>query len=71
MSTATKGRAFEHDVRKMLEANGYAVTRGAGSKGFFDTPQGKVKCDLIASKCGTGNRYDMQIIVIQCKTRAF
>ena len=69
MSTAAKGRAFEHEVRKLFEDAGYSVIRGAGSKGLFDTPEGTVKADLIASKRGTKNRYEVQIIALQCKTR--
>jgi Holliday junction resolvase len=70
MSSASKGRTHEHDVRKMLEANGYAVVRGAGSKGKFDCADGVVKPDLIASKRGTSNRYEIQVLLLQCKVRA-
>lgn len=69
MNTARKGRAFEHEVRKIFEANGFSVIRGAGSKGLFDTPQGIVKADLIASKSGTKNRYEVQIIALQMKVK--
>ena len=66
LSTASKGRAFEHEVRAMLEAQGYSVTRGAGSKGYFDSPEGKVKVDLIASRMDRVKRT-IQIILVQCK----
>ena len=66
MSSATRGRAFEHEVRHMLETNGYAVIRGAGSKGRFDSPNGEVKADLIASKMDRVRRT-IQIILVQCK----
>lgn len=66
MSNASRGRAFEHEVRSMLEAQGYSVTRGAGSKGHFDSPEGKVKADLIASKTDRVNRT-IQLILVQCK----
>lgn len=69
MSNASKGRAFEHAIRKLLEANGWAVVRGAGSKGRFDCGDGVVLPDLIASKRGTSNRYEVQIILLQCKAR--
>lgn len=36
MSTATKGRAAEHEYRDLLEADDYLVTRSAGSKGVAD-----------------------------------
>lgn len=67
MSTATRGRALEHTVKKLLEADGWSVMRGAGSKGHFDSTAGQVKCDLIASKRGRSNRYEIQIILLQCK----
>ena len=66
MSTASRGRSFEHEVRHLLEGAGFSVTRGAGSKGFFDSPEGKVKCDLIASKSDRVKRT-IQIILVQCK----
>ncbi len=67
MSTAAKGRRLEHEVKRLFEDAGYSVTRGAGSKGNFDTPSGIVKADLIASKRGRDNRYDVQVILMQCK----
>lgn len=69
MSNASKGANFERDVAKMLTNAGYSVIRGAGSKGFFDSPDGQVKPDLIASKRGRSNRYEIQIILLQCKVR--
>ena len=68
MNTARKGRAFEHEVRKIFEAAGFSVIRGAGSKGHFDTPEGVVKADLIASK-SLRNTYEVQIIAMQCKVK--
>jgi Holliday junction resolvase len=68
MNTARKGAKFENDVRKMCEAYGFSVTRGAGSKGFFDSPEGEVKVDLIASKF-LQNTYEIQIILVQCKVK--
>lgn len=66
MSTASRGRAFEHEVRALLESAGYSVMRGAGSKGHFDSPEGKVKADLIATKTDRLKRT-IQIICLQCK----
>lgn len=66
MSNASRGRAFEHEVRALLESQGYSVMRGAGSKGHFDSPEGKVKADLIASKTDLVNRT-IQLILVQCK----
>lgn len=36
MSTASRGAAREHQVKRQLEAEGWAVTRGAGSHGCAD-----------------------------------
>lgn len=69
MSSASIGADFEREVRSLLEGAGFSVMRGAGSKGQFDSPEGVVKPDLIASKRGRSRKYDMQIILIQCKTR--
>lgn len=69
-NTAHKGRRLEHEVKRLLEENGWSVTRGAGSKGHFDSPEGVVKADLIASRRGTQNKYELQIILIQAKVSA-
>jgi Holliday junction resolvase len=36
MSTASRGASREHAVKRLLEAEGWAVTRGAGSHGCAD-----------------------------------
>jgi hypothetical protein len=36
MSTATKGRAFEYEVRDYMRSLGWWVIRAASSKGFYD-----------------------------------
>ena len=36
MSTASRGSAREHAVKRLLESEGWAVTRGAGSHGAAD-----------------------------------
>jgi hypothetical protein len=36
VSTASRGASREHAVKKLLEAEGWAVTRGAGSHGCAD-----------------------------------
>ena len=66
MSNATRGRAFEHEIRHMFEEKGWSVIRGAASKGFFDSVDGTVKPDLIASKADRIKRT-VQIILLQCK----
>lgn len=68
MSTASRGRSLEHEIRHMFEAAGYSVMRGAGSKGHFDSPEGKVKADLIATKTDRLTRT-IQIIALQCKVQ--
>ena len=68
MSNATRGRAFEHEVRKLFEAAGYSCLRGAASKGLFDSPDGVVKPDLIATKMDRIKRT-VNIILIQAKVR--
>jgi Holliday junction resolvase len=69
VSRASKGRAYEHEVRALLESDGYSVTRGAGSKGEFDSPNGIVKADLIATKMNRVTKT-LQIILVQAKVRA-
>ena len=66
MNTASKGRRLEHDIRHLFEREGYAVMRGAGSKGLFDSLDGTVKPDLIATKADRMKRT-VQIILLQCK----
>jgi len=36
VSTASRGAAREHQLKRLLEADGWAVTRGAGSHGCAD-----------------------------------
>ena len=68
MSTATRGRSLEHEVRHLFEQAGYAVIRGAASKGFFDSLDGTVKPDLVATKADRIKRT-VNIILIQAKVR--
>ena len=69
MNRAAKGRRLEHEIRKLFEDAGYQVIRGAGSKGNFDSVDGPVKADLIASKAGRTNKYELQLILIQAKVK--
>ena len=66
MNTAAKGRAFEHEIRHLFEREGYSVIRGAASKGYFDSIDGTVKPDLVATKADAFTRT-VQIILLQCK----
>jgi len=36
MTRYSRGRRFEHEVRKLLERKGYFCVRSAGSRGVFD-----------------------------------
>lgn len=63
MNTAAKGRRLEHEVRTILEAQGYQVIRGAGSKGqVLDW-----KADLLASKWTDQTKREVWIVLLQCK----
>lgn len=66
MNTAAKGRRFEHELRHLLEANGYSVTRGAGSKGEFFG----MKVDLIATKETRDTNYRIECYGFQLKAKA-
>lgn len=67
MSNVSVGRALEHEVRKLFEAAGWSLVRGASSKGKFDSVDGVVKPDLIASKVTSRKKREVQIILMQCK----
>ena len=53
-----KGRAFEYDMKKLLEREGYVVTRAAGSHGPHD---------LIATR--TTNQTEYTIYFMQLKAK--
>lgn len=63
MNTARKGRALEHSVRALLEADGWQVIRGAGSKGMV----ADWKADLLATKWTDQTKRELWIAVLQCK----
>lgn len=65
MSTP-KWKRWEYELRTLLVANGYSVTRGAGSKGDL---LGE-KVDLIVSKETRGTVYTATIFGVQCKSRS-
>ena len=67
MNRAAKGATLEREIKRLLEDHGWSVMRGAASKGHFDSTEGQVKADLIASKSGRTNKSTLQIIVVQCK----
>jgi Holliday junction resolvase len=59
--TYRRGADYEREVRKLFEAAGYSVLRGAGSKGEVFG----MKADLVATK---GDKTAVMVI-IQCKRR--
>ena len=62
---ANKGTTFERELKQLLEANGYSVMRGAGSKGSVFGE----KADLIATKKTSYNTKTAHMIIIQCKVK--
>ena len=58
MSNYTRGRSFEHYVKEKLEAQGWWVTRSAGSKG---------EADLIAIRPGCLSNQIDRVWLVQCK----
>lgn len=67
MSTASRGRAFEHEIRDLFESVGFSVIRGAGSKG--EMLQEKV--DLVCTRETRDNKQKVFLVIIgvQCKVR--
>lgn len=68
VSKASKGRAFEHEVREIFENAGFCVVRGAGSKGFFLNE----KVDLVCTRetLETKKKVFLTIVGVQCKIRS-
>ena len=67
MSTASKGRRFEHEIRELFRQAGFSVIRGAGCKGEML----EEKVDLVATKSTRQNRFTclLTIVGVQCKVR--
>jgi Holliday junction resolvase len=67
MSTASKGRRFEHEIREMFRQAGFSVIRGAGSKGELL----EEKVDLVVTKASRVSRFKvlLTIVGVQCKVR--
>jgi hypothetical protein len=68
MSAASKGRAFEHQIRDLFREAGFSVIRGAGSKGYMLDE----KVDLVATKLTPQNKFSVYLTVVdvQCKVKA-
>jgi len=50
MSSAAKGRRFEHEIRELFRQAGFSVVHGAGSKGeMLKQRRARGKTDLPAS----------------------
>ena len=67
MSTASRGRALEHEIRELFREKGWSVVRGAGSKGEF----ADWKCDLVASRVTAENdrKVYLAVVLAQCKLK--
>ena len=67
MSHASKGRAFEHEIRELFRSAGYSVIRGAGSKGEFCD----AKVDLVASRLTAQHEFKVYLTIVsaQCKVK--
>jgi len=59
------GVRFERYLRQVLEAAGFSVIRGAGSKGHVFGE----KADLVATLDTGQNRFTGYMLVIQCKKK--
>ena len=62
---SNKGITFERELKILLEANGFSVMRGAGSKGECFG----MKTDLIATKETGQNVKSAYMVIIQCKVK--
>lgn len=63
MTNYQSGRAFEYQVKRLLEQAGFEVTRAASSKGKF----AGMPTDLIATRFTDDYKYELGILVLQCK----
>jgi hypothetical protein len=69
MSTASRGAAREHAAKRLLESEGWAVTRGAGSHGCADLWAAR-PVEQSVYEDGTHDRGDYltELRLIQVKT---
>lgn len=65
MNTAKKGANLERYIRQLLEADGWSVIRGAGSKGEAL----QWKADLVASKYTDETKREVWLAIMQMKVR--
>lgn len=64
MNTSAKGATYERDVRRQLEAKGYAVLRSAASKGPFDlVAWNDVRLGFFQLKCGRASCRSVERLV--------
>jgi len=61
----SKGIEFERELRNVLEAAGYSVMRGAGSKGEAFG----MAVDLIATRQTGRNSKNAYMVLVQCKVK--
>lgn len=65
MNTARKGASLERYIRKLFEADGWSVIRGAGSKGeVLDW-----KSDLVATKYTDQTKREVWLAIMQMKVK--
>jgi len=70
MNTAQKGATLEREIRQLLEAAGWSVIRGAGSKGEVAMPDGdQYKTDLLATKYTKQTIRELWIVAVQAKVK--
>jgi Holliday junction resolvase len=71
MSTASRGANRERQVKRQLESEGWAVTRGAGSHGEADLWAAKERVDIVSAFSaveGENVKTGTELRLIQVKT---
>ena len=63
MSNVRAGHQFERNIKRLLEADGFDVVRGAASKGRL----ANIDCDLVATKNTGRNKYEIGVALFQMK----
>ena len=65
MNTAKKGASLERYIRQLLEADGWSVIRGAGSKGKALGWE----ADLVATKYTDETKREVWMAIMQMKVK--
>lgn len=69
MSTASRGASREHQVKRQLEKEGWAVTRGAGSHGCADLWASKAWSHAANFKPNPGHYTHLRLIQVKTDKR--